>query len=288
MKILFAFLSACLCVCALAAAPTTKPVITNIAAPGATRWAWPWAGLTGVNESQAKPDLAQWRAFTTAVRDNKPLFREWSGRNYYWWDANTSGILLDAEGFTSSDKFTLAQKIEFMTTVTRSVRAVAPKLSIGWYDDQSILFVGRTRYPWSAELLEEAIAQRNASRKLHALCDYIVIGTYFGGDALTSPAKWTDACQLFADNARLYRLIYPDAKLAWITMGYANVGWSRPQRPDESEGDYHRALSPSAAQIAELRETVAPYVDAWFVWCGEQDSPGEETMRMVEGLQGRP
>jgi hypothetical protein len=278
-------LAAILCLFALAAGPTSRPVITNIAAPGAVRWAWSWAGLSGVVPGQVKPDLAQWRAFVAAVRDNKPLHRDWSGRDYYWWDANTTGILLDAESVTSSDR-PLADKLAFMETITRSARATAPRLALGWYGDPSILYFERTRYPWSADLIGEAMRNRDASRRLHALCDYIVIGAYYGDDRIATPEKWTDFCQGCADNARLYRLVYPDKPLAWLTMSFANVGWSRPKRADESDTDYRLSLAPSREQVAELREAVGPYVDAIIVWVGEQDNPGEETLRMIDELRG--
>jgi hypothetical protein len=288
MNWLRALLSSCLCLVSLAAAPTTRPVFTNIAAPGTTRWAWPWAGLSGVSRDEVKPDLAAWRAFVSAVRDDKPLFREWSGpaRGFKWWDANTNGFLLDAEGVTSNEQRTLARRLEYMMTITRSVRATAPRFAIGWYGDPSILGVGRTQYPWSSDLIGEAMANREAGRKLHALCDYIVIGSYYSDADLSSPARWTNACRLWADNARIYSLVFHDKPRLWQTMGFANVAWSRSRRPDENDVDYRLSLAPSREQLAELRETVGPYIDGWFVWCGEQDTPGEETRRMINGLLG--
>jgi hypothetical protein len=242
--------------CARAAVPTTRPVFSNIAAPGATRWAWPWQGL--VYPVEPKPDLDQWRKFFYAVRDNKPLHRDWAGRDYKWWDETTTGILLDAEAVTSSERYTLAEKMAYLETVARSCKTVAPKLSRGFYDDASMIFAGRTRYPWSADLIGEALERKEISKRLHGLCDYIVFGSYYSDRDIATPAAWTEACATWADNARMYALLYPDKPRLWLTMSFCNTAWSRPKREGETDEAYRLALAPSREQIVELREAVAP------------------------------
>lgn len=277
--------------CCCAAGPTTVPVFTNIDAPGTHRFAWANPGITGAftdsglaerNATAPVPQLAYWRAFASAVRDNKPLPMTW-GPTYHAWDARTEGLFLDAEGVTSGP-FSLTDKVNYMTTVTRSVRAVAPKLQTIWYDDYGAIFWGRTAYPWSAQILSEANYRRDTTRRLHSLCDFVLIGGYLWGDNLASPAAWTKACQNARDHAALNRLVFADQKILYLQMGWANPAWSRPKRPDETESDYRAALAPTVDQIAEFREAIAPYVDGVFVWSGE-DPPTDETRRMIRGFR---
>src|SRR4051812_9643931 len=70
-------------------------VYSNINHIRAASCAWPNQGITGSIENGALPDKKQHQDFARAVRDGKPLFREWSGQSYTFNTVNR--IFMDLE-----------------------------------------------------------------------------------------------------------------------------------------------------------------------------------------------